>query len=243
MSKQPKLVLRESCVADVSRNWVPSAFVEMGAGTGGMTRIFLNRGFYGACHDLGDVSRELIRKNLAQFGGSIQVVDRLDRLPLANFDYLFAFEVLEHIEDDLAALTSWSRHLKQQGKLLVSVPAHQRRFGLSDKLVGHVRRYERKELEDLMSAAGFKDIKIFNYGFPVTELTRPISNFLVRNDRSYDGMSAEERSIRSAQVKPKAISDFLSMLSGRVVLPFCWIQRLFYSLDFGDGYVATAVKR
>lgn len=32
--KQPKLVLRESCVDDVSRAWPPGEFLEMGAGTG-----------------------------------------------------------------------------------------------------------------------------------------------------------------------------------------------------------------
>ncbi len=48
MAKQPKLVLRESCVADMSRKWRPGLFAEMGAGTGGMTRLFLERGFNGA---------------------------------------------------------------------------------------------------------------------------------------------------------------------------------------------------
>ena len=45
MAKQPKLVLRESCVHDVSKNWVPGKFVELGAGTGGMTRLFLEQNY------------------------------------------------------------------------------------------------------------------------------------------------------------------------------------------------------
>ena len=49
MSKQPKLVLRESAVHDASRDWAPGRFVEMGAGTGYMTTLFLERGFTGAC--------------------------------------------------------------------------------------------------------------------------------------------------------------------------------------------------
>lgn len=242
-SKQPKLVLRESCIADRSRGWPPGRFVEMGAGTGQMTAIFLARGFHGACHDLGDDSRELLRRNLATHGTRIEVVDSLQALPDAGFDYLFAFEVLEHIEDDAGVLADWARKVRPGGRLLVSVPAHQRKFGRSDQLVGHVRRYERDELRDLLASAGFADIDIVNYGFPITELTRRFSNFLVRNDRTYDRLSPEERSIRSAQAKPATIAKWLKLFSGSLAVPFCTIQRWSYRHDVGDGLVATAIRR
>lgn len=243
MAKQPKLVLRESCVYDMSRDWPPGDFVEMGAGTGGMTRLFLDRGFSGACHDLGEDSRAMMRANLAGYGQKIQIADRIEDLPDEWYDYLLAFEVLEHIEGDLDALRAWSRCLKRGGRLLVSVPGHQHKFGKSDELVGHVRRYEKAQLRALIEEAGFTDLRIVNYGFPVTEITRRFSNFLVRNERSYDAMDTVQRSIRSAQVKPKAISGWLKVFSGRLVTPFCFVQRWFYGIDLGDGFVATAVKR
>ena len=242
MSKQPKLVLRESCVMDCSRDWEAKRFVEMGAGTGGMTHLFLQRGFSGVCHDLGDDSRKMARANLQRHGSAIEVVDRIEELEPEAFDYLFAFEVLEHIEEDAAVLAHWSRYLKTGGKILLSVPAHQGKYGRSDELVGHVRRYEKQELRRLLEGAGFADIQIVNYGFPVTELTRRFSNFLVRGESSYDTLTPEQRSIRSAQAKPRVISRWLKVFSGRMVLPFCVIQRWFYRFDLGDGYVATAVK-
>lgn len=242
-NKQPKLVLRESCVDDVSRGWAPGRFVEMGAGTGGMTRIFLERGFAGACHDLGADSRDMMRANLAVFGPRIEIVDDMQALAPASFDYLFAFEVLEHIERDAEALAQWARSLRPGGRLLVSVPAHARKYGRSDRLVGHVRRYEKRGLEQLLDGAGFTDIRIVNYGFPITELTRRFSNFLVKDDRSYDALSPEQRSIRSAQAKPRVINRWLGIFSGTLVSPFCRMQRWFYGRDLGDGYVATAVKR
>lgn len=58
MKKQPKLILRESCIDDVTRAWPAGSFVEMGAGTGQMSRLFLERGFTGAAHDLGVDSRK-----------------------------------------------------------------------------------------------------------------------------------------------------------------------------------------
>lgn len=243
MKKQPKLILRESCVHDISKSWPPGRFVEMGAGTGHMTRIFLDRGFSGACHDLGDDSRQMMRESLAYAGERMIVVDELNTLPESSFDYLLAFEVLEHIEHDADVLRQWVRHLRPGGRILVSVPAHQRKYGRSDQLVGHVRRYEKAALHALLASAGFEDIRIVNYGFPITELTRRLSNRIVRDDHSYEGLSPEQRSIRSAQAKPKAINRVLGMVSGNLFLPFRTVQRWFYRLDLGDGYVACGVKR
>jgi hypothetical protein len=124
----------------------------------------------------------------------------------------------------------------------VSVPAHAKKYGESDQLVGHVRRYERNELKALLEGAGISQIRLANYGFPITELTRRVSNRLVRNDRSYDGLTMAQRSIRSAQAKPRTIQRVLKLVSGNVVAPFCVVQRWFYDLDLGDGLVASGIK-
>ena len=242
MSKQPKLVLRESAVADMSRDWTPGRFVEMGAGTGHMSSLFLDRGFTGACHDLGADSRDMARANLAGYGDAIRVVDSIDELADGSFDYLLAFEVLEHIERDAEAFCQWARKLRSGGRVLISVPAHMRKFGRSDELVGHVRRYERVQMRTLLEQSGIGDLRMINYGFPITELTRVVSNRLVRTDHSYDTLTAEQRSIRSAQAKPKAIARLLSFVSGNVVRPFCVVQRWFYRYDLGDGLIASGVK-
>lgn len=240
--KQPKLVLRESCIVDVSKAWPAGLFVEMGAGTGHMSNLFLERGFHGACHDLGEDSRRVLRANFASARDRMQVADALDELPDAAFDYLFAFEVLEHIEDDFGVLCGWLRHLKPGGRVLLSVPAHARKYGRSDEITGHVRRYEKQELRELLAAAGMEQIRIFNYGFPITELTRPLSNWLIRSDSSYEAMTPEQRSIRSAQAQPKIIHRMLRLFSDKLMLPFTVVQRWFYRYDLGDGYVAWCVK-
>ena len=45
------------------------------------------------------------------------------------FDLVMAFEVLEHIEDERGALASWVARVRPGGHLLLSVPAHHRRWG------------------------------------------------------------------------------------------------------------------
>jgi SAM-dependent methyltransferase len=185
----------------------------------------------------------MLRENLAYAGDRMTIVDELAALPDAAFDYLLAFEVLEHIDHDAEVLRSWVRHLKPGGRILVSVPAHQRKFGRSDEIVGHVRRYEKATLQTLLAGAGIEDIRIVNYGFPITELTRWLSNRLIRSDNSYEGLTPEQRSIRSAQARPKTINRALSLVSSNLFLPFRSVQRWFYRYDLGDGYVACGVKR
>lgn len=83
-------------------------------------------------------------------------------------------------------------HLKPGGRVLISVPAHARKYGRSDLLVGHVRRYEKSGLLALLTDAGTGDVHIVNYGYLLTELTRRISNRLIRDDHSYDNLTPEE---------------------------------------------------
>lgn len=240
--KQPKLVLRESAVYDVSRDWPAGKFVEMGAGMGYMASLFAERGFNGTCHDLSDTSRSIMRRSFEKETSAIRVVDSIEELPDAEFEYLFAFEVLEHIEKDFEVFRGWLRVLRPGGKILVSVPAHAAKYGRSDELVGHVRRYEKKQLQDLLAQAGIGDIRVINYGFPITEITRVVGNWLVRNDRNYEALDAEQRSILSAQAKPKAAERVLGISGQKIVSPFRFVQRWFYNFDLGDGLIACGTK-
>lgn len=240
--RQPKLILRESCIEDITRTWIPAGFLEVGAGTGYMTRKFLDRGFHGACYDLGEESRDRLKQNLTTFQGRVTVVDELHCLNRNCFDYLFAFEVLEHIEDDRAALLDWTQYLKPGGRILITVPAHARKFGKSDELVGHIRRYERHGLMDLLNAAGYQNIHLVNYGFPLTEITRIVSNALIAREKAHLSLTPLERSTRSSFSRPQHIRNILKGLNESIFSPFKLLQRVFYEKDYGDGLAAIARK-
>jgi SAM-dependent methyltransferase len=76
-------------------------------------------------------------------------------LPDRTFEYIYTLNVLEHIEDDLAALQQLHAKLTAQGKLLIYVPAFPVLYTSMDARVGHVRRYTRTTLTDVVRAAGF----------------------------------------------------------------------------------------
>lgn len=88
----------------------------------------------------------------------------LQEPPLAAeaFDVVLALDVLEHIEDDVAALRSARNLLKKDGLLLVTVPALPILWGGQDVVSQHFRRYTRRSLDTLFKNAGLTNYEI-NY--------------------------------------------------------------------------------
>lgn len=244
-AKSPKFILRQACLDDVTQGWKPGTFVEPGAGTGTLTRSFLDRGFRGSVFDLTDETRDLLRANLADYGDRLRVVDSLVEVEPDGADYLFSFEVLEHISDDLGVLLEWVKTLRPGGQLLVSTPAHQRKYSSADALVGHVRRYEREQLTELLRGAGFEQIRLFNYGFPIGNVTRigqGAYDKLIRKNEVTSATPYEARSIDSGVRTDKSVSLVGRVLNERTLKPALALQRRFYNREYGDGWVATAVK-
>ncbi|MGI9202723.1 MAG: methyltransferase domain-containing protein [Woeseiaceae bacterium] len=74
----------------------------------------------------------------------------------AIVDYVFTLNVLEHIEDDAAALAEIYRVLKPGGRLMIYVPAFMLLYSSMDAHVGHHRRYRMQGLDKLVVQAGFQ---------------------------------------------------------------------------------------
>jgi SAM-dependent methyltransferase len=242
----PKFLLRRACVRDATAGWQPGFLVEAGAGTGSLTRDFLDRGFHGAVQDVAEGTRTLLRENLAGYGNRIAVIAEIDEVPAESADYLFAFEVLEHIADDAGALAGWSRALRPRGRVLVSVPAHQRKFGSADRLVGHVRRYEKDQLASLLEGTGYEDVRIYNCGFPLGNVTRTgqsVYDRLARRQEMHAATADELRSIDSGVHTDRSVNLVSRLLTSRTLRPAFALQRRYYDSERGDGWVATATKR
>ena len=79
-----------------------------------------------------------------------------DAAGLGDFDLVVALDVLEHIDDDLAALRSMHGMLKQRGSVIVTVPAYRFLWSVHDERLHHKRRYRSAELARKMEAAGFR---------------------------------------------------------------------------------------
>lgn len=85
--------------------------------------------------------------NVAKADWRALAAERLDSVVLSN--------VLEHIEDDAAAVRQFRQVLPPGGVLVVLVPALPWLYGSIDKAVGHFRRYTPEELRDVLTRGGF----------------------------------------------------------------------------------------
>lgn len=86
----------------------------------------------------------------------LEVLPDISQIASGEVDNIFSLNVLEHIADDKAAAKAWAEKLKPGGRLLVYVPAFPWLFTSMDRKVGHLRRYTRRVLVDLLTAAQFQ---------------------------------------------------------------------------------------
>jgi 2-polyprenyl-3-methyl-5-hydroxy-6-metoxy-1,4-benzoquinol methylase len=75
-------------------------------------------------------------------------LEECDRAELAahRFDTVVCVNVLEHIEDDTAALRTFKDVVVPKGRVLIFVPAVQAAYGPLDAELGHHRRYSKPTL-------------------------------------------------------------------------------------------------
>lgn len=145
--------------------------LDAGCGTGGLLSILTNWSEpVGIDLDAGAV--EFCRRR------GLSRVARGDtgRIPFASgsFDGVVSSDVIEHLEDDRAAIDELYRVMVTGGFLIVTVPGMPRLWSSHDVTLGHKRRYGRGQLEKLLLDAGFDRVKVFSYTSFVAPLVIPL---------------------------------------------------------------------
>ena len=77
-------------------------------------------------------------------------------LPSDTYDAMVLLNVLEHIEDDVAAVRHIARMLKPGGVAVIEVPAGPELFDDYDRELKHFRRYKLPDLCKMIESAGLK---------------------------------------------------------------------------------------
>ncbi len=97
-----------------------------------------------------------------------------------TFDLAASLDVIEHLEDDLAALRELRRVVKPDGALLVTVPAYQWLWSGHDEVNHHHRRYTRRSLQRVGEQAGWNQVRTTYFNsllLPAAILLRVLDRF------------------------------------------------------------------
>ena len=131
--------------------FIGSKNLEIGSGIGNISSYFVSEG---KNITLSEINPEY-RKILTQRFDKSEIVNidlnnknyAQDYAKLKNhFDLVYAFNVIEHIEDDILALRIINFLTKKDGHIVILVPAYSFLFNHFDKILGHFRRYTKYQL-------------------------------------------------------------------------------------------------
>jgi len=152
-------------------------FLDAGCGTGGLLRRFAARHSRPAV----GLDRDAVACARAVFKSSRPVcVGSVNALPFADaaFTTIVSADVLCHRDvDEAAALAQFHRCLKEQGVLILNLPAYSWMLSRHDTAVANVRRYTRRRVARLLRRSGFRPLFLSYWNailFPLMVLTRKL---------------------------------------------------------------------
>ncbi|MFL6752055.1 MAG: class I SAM-dependent methyltransferase [Sphingomicrobium sp.] len=128
--------------------------LEIGCGTGHNLAMLGEFGVVDAL-ELDDEVRAVARERLGREVMSAPLPD-MPGVPERAYDLIGAFDVIEHVDDDRAALASIAARLKPGGKLVLTVPAHPWMWSAHDTVNHHKRRYSKAALKRLIEGSPLK---------------------------------------------------------------------------------------
>ena len=157
-------------------------FLEVGCGQGDVSAHLAVRGFAGRAIDFSPAAVAQARTRLAAFP-AVTVEQMALEDVTGTYRTLIAWDVLEHIEDDAAALAHFARLLAPGGHLVLAVPSNPREWRWDDDFYGHFRRYTREELGAKLERAGFVPQAFWDFTWPLfwamrrayTRIKRPVA--------------------------------------------------------------------
>lgn len=234
----PSAALRYEVIRSVLDAHRIRSLVEVGPGMGAMAwRIGTDREYHG--YEPDGRSFAVAAQRLRGLPNANLYNQPLPVEPTLSVDALVAFEVLEHLEDDASALARWTKWIRPGGLVLLSVPAHQHRFGPWDEAVGHFRRYGKSEFAAKLEAAGLVEGEVRAYGMPAGYVLEWVRQRVLAR-RLGEVANNQEGTLRSGRAFQPAGS--WGGLVELAMAPCRELQKPFAKTELGTGWIAWAKR-
>ncbi len=157
--------------------------LEIGCGTGHNLPMLARFGEVDAI-EIDETAAAKASERLGKRVGSAPLPE-LQGVAPASYDLVAVLDVIEHVEDDVAALKAIASVLKPGGKILITVPAHQWMWSAHDVVNHHKRRYSKATLTASLERAGlgWRKLRWFNsLLFPVAVAARFAGKLMGKDD-------------------------------------------------------------
>jgi SAM-dependent methyltransferase len=139
--------------------------------------------------------------------------------PENSFDVAVSLDVIEHLDDDLAALRELRRTVAPGGALLVTVPAYQWLWSGHDEINHHHRRYTRRSLQRVAEQAGWQQVRTTYFNsllLPVAILLRVLDRFSTKTTESSLDLWIPPEPLNWVLERPLALEAALIARGGRI---------------------------
>lgn len=219
--------LLEWFVKEIVKAFDRPTLLDVGCGTG-INFSVLSK--YGETFS-SDASEEALRFSKSRGTTGLVRAD-LESLPFgaSSFDVVTALDVLEHVDNDLAAMDELLRVTRTGGVLVITVPAYGFLWSEHDEALHHRRRYAASELRNKLTNAGFEVERITYY---ITFLFFPILFMRFAQSLSKKSIHAKTSHI----ILPRWLNSLLVGILAFERLLLNWIN-----FPFGVSIVCLARK-
>lgn len=150
-------------IIDEVRPYFGRRVAEVGAGCGNLSEFLLQQPIdHLSAFEPSSNMFELLQKRLGSQSRVVAINDFFSKPTEAsteNYDSVVYINVMEHIEDDSTEIQNAYEALKSQGHIVIYVPALAWLYSDFDRVIGHFRRYHKRELVDLVKGCGFEIVQ------------------------------------------------------------------------------------
>lgn len=223
-----------------------TSFLEIGAGNLKLSQELLRFFHNGTLIDYNEKTNTLFQYLPPSSRSRLNLIisDFLNYNFQQTFDCIVACEVLEHVPQHHKFVQKMYQLLNKNGQLILSVPSRKKYWSTHDEIVGHLRRYEKEEIIELLRRNKFTNIEIISYGFPFVNILRWATILLAKyNYREKKLWSQEKQSQESGIIDAGILTNLTGILVNKYTCyPFCKFSTLFNKLDLSNGYLITAYK-